>query len=396
MKDAIVFAKVDMNVPIDKSTGKIFDIEKIKDAVKCIQWCFGNEAYAVVAISHQGRKKEESLKDHAKVIEEFFPNKVKFCECISNLPNEVKNTERGDIIVLENIRSLDDEKDYTDVTQTALYKAVKEIENQNGRKIVYVKDDLAVCHRKDLSVYALPLQLKKEGYKIVAGPCIIKEIESAKVARQKMKENKMICIWGGMKFDDYIHLFETVLLEYPRAIILVTGPMSALFLKALGRDIGENEKIFGIEPELVERVKPVIEGYGTRIIMPMDFYVETPKGRKVISTTEPLNGLIVDIGPDTVKNFKHFLKINPNSLVIGNGPLGQYEKGENAKGTFEVYSEIFNGNNSHFLIGGGGDFNAVMNMMKKEPHIRSSGGKAFLELLVHGKLCGLEPLEMCV
>ena len=43
-------------------------------------------------------------------------------------------------------------------------------------------------------------------------------------------------------------------------------------------------------------------------------------------------------------------------------------------------------------MGGGGDFNAIMNILGFKPHIRSTGGKAFLECIVNGFMPGLESI----
>ncbi len=395
LSNSIVFMRVDMNSPIDKSTGKFIDEHRIMDGVNAITWCFENGASTVIVISHQGRKKEDSLKKHLAVVEKHFPNRVKFIANISDLPNAVKDANSGDILLLENIRSLDEEKEYTDVTQTLLYKTFKGMEKISTKRLVYAKDDLSVCHRKDLSVYGLPMQLKSEGYEVIAGQLIKNELARVKMAKEKMGKSKIICMWGGGKFEDYLHLFEPFLVTYKNSTILTAGPLAVLMLKASGKNIGENETIFGITPDVVEKAVDIMKKYSHRIIVPKDFYVESSNGKEAISS-DNLTGLVVDIGPETVELYKSILSQNPNSIIIGNGPLGEYEKLQNAKGTIQVYNEVFNPINKHFIVGGGGDFNAMMDILGFKPDMRSSGGKAFLELLVFGSLPGLEPLDLAV
>ncbi len=388
MKKEIFFAKLDMNSPMNK--GRIVDKQKIEDGVITISWCFKQGAYTVIAASHQGRKKEDSLQAHVKVLEEYFPKRVKFCKNLESLPSMVRTAKEFDIILLENIRSSDEEKKYGDVKKTKLYATLKKVEKTGS--LVYVKDDMPVCHRKDLSVYGIPMQLKKEGYKILAGPLIEKEMKNIKVAVEKLKKGKIICIWGGAKFDDYIHLFGPFFDKYHDTVVLTSGPLSVLFLKAYGMDIGENKKKFKITPELVAAAKGIVEKYDHgHLIVPKDYYIENHEGNKV-SGTGNLDGIVVDIGPKTIEFYKDILKKHPNFVIIGNGPLGQYENIQNAKGTIQVYREVFNPANNNFVIGGGGDFNAVMKIMGYKPNISSSGGKAFLELLIKGTLPGFEPL----
>ncbi len=394
LNGAVVFLRVDMNSPLDKATGKLIDEHRIMDGVSAIKWCFWNGAEVVVAISHQGRDKEDTLKTHLPFIESHFKNRVKFVENINGLPDIVRNSHTGDILLLENIRRLDDEKKYADVTKTVLYRVFKDVEKL-GKKVVYAKDDLSVCHRTDLSVYGLPMQLKSEGYPVVAGQLIKNEIVRVGITKQKMGNSRVICLWGGGKFEDYLDLFDPFLTKYQNATILTAGPLAMLMLKASGKNIRENEKVFKIEGENVERATDIMNKYGHRIITPKDFYVENSSGKELV-TADNLKGLIVDIGPETVKRYKEILSKNPKSTVIGNGPLGEYEKLPNAKGTIQVYNEVFSPLNNHFVIGGGGDFNTMMDILGFTPHMRSSGGKAFLHLLVLGTLPGLKPLDLNV
>ena len=395
LSDSIVFLRVDMNSPVDKNTGQLLDEHRIMDGVSAIKWCFENGAHVVIAISHQGRKKEDTLKNHIPVIERYFPNKVKFVGNISNLPQAIKDAKHGDILLLENVRSLDEEKDYTDVSNTILYKTFKEVEKITNKKLVYAKDDLAVCHRKDLSVYGMPMQLKSEGYEVVAGQLIKNELVRARIAKEKMGKSNVICLWGGGKFEDYLHLFEPFLISYKNSTILTAGPLALLMIRATGKNIGPNESTFGITPEFIEKATEMLKKYGDRVITPKDFYVENSNGKELASV-DNLTGLVVDIGPETVELYRSILSKNPGSIIIGNGPLGEYEKLPNAKGTIQVYTEVFNPLNKHFVIGGGGDFNTMMDILGFKPEMRSSGGKAFLELLVFGTLPGLEPLELAV
>lgn len=392
-KGAIVLDKLDLNVPTDKATGDIIDAQKIDEAAKSVSWCFDNGAHAVLVLSHQGRKKEESLKNHADVLRKYFRHVIFTKRHGDEVISAVANAPTGTVIVLDNMRSDDEEKDSTDVRQTRLYQTVKAIEQKTKRRIVYIKDDFAVCHRKDLSIYGLPLQLKKEGYSIIAGPIIKQESENAKLARAKIKEGNVICVWGGKKFEDYMHLFQPFLERFPHSIVLTSGPLSILIQKAMGREVGENAEFFEITDELIEQAIPIVKKFKGRVLTPVDYYVINKEGRFPVSS-RAIDCLIVDIGPQTVELYKNIIKENPNSIIVGNGPLGQYEVEENRYGTAQVYGEIFSRENNNFIIGGGGDFNATMSILKLKPHISSTGGKAFLECLVNGHLPGLEPCEI--
>ena len=389
-KGKIVLDKLDLNVPTDKSTGDITDTQKIEEAVKSIAWCLDNGAHAVLVLSHQGRKKEESLRKHADVLKRYFSN-VLFTKRDGNeVVEAVAGAPSGSVIVLENMRSDDEEKDYDDVQLTKLYQTVKSIEDHTKKQVVFVKDDFAVCHRKDLSIYGLPMQLRNEGYAIMAGPIMRNEIENTKTVGGKIKNDNVICIWGGKKFEDYMHLFQKFLETYPNSIVLTSGPLSILMQKAMGRDVGGNADFFGITEDLIVRATPIVKKFKGRVLTPVDYYATNADGKHV-TESRAINGIIVDIGPKTIELYTNIIKENPESVIIGNGPLGQYEVEENRKGTKEVYSEVFRKENNNFVIGGGGDFNAVMNILQLKPHVSSTGGKAFIECIVNGNMPGLEP-----
>ena len=125
MKDAIVFDKLDLNVPTDRATGDILDTQKIDEAAKSIKWCLDNGAHAVLVLSHQGRKKEETLIKHANVLRKYFEHAIFTKRHGEEVADAVVNAPAGSVIVLENTRSDDEEKDYQDVRQTKLYRTVK-------------------------------------------------------------------------------------------------------------------------------------------------------------------------------------------------------------------------------------------------------------------------------
>ncbi len=395
LKDKIVLDKLDLNVPIDKSTGIIIDVQKIESAVSSVSWCFDNGAHAVLVLSHQGRKKGESLKNHSDVFKKYFRNVIFTKRHGEEVVEAAAVAPRGSVIILENMRSDDEEKDHSNVQQTKLYQTIKAIEKRTKRKIVFVKDDFAVCHRKDLSIYGLPMQLRNEGYSVVAGPIMRDEIENARLSRQKVKNGNVICVWGGKKFEDYMYLFQSFLERYPNSIVLTSGPLSILMQKAMGRDVGENSDFFGINEELLVQAVPIVKKFKGRVLTPVDYYANTRQGRQITSS-RAIEGIIVDIGPKTVELYTNIINENPNSVIVGNGPLGEYEKEENRKGTQEVYSEVFREENGNFIIGGGGDFNAVMHILNLKPHIASTGGKALLECIVNGHMPGLEPCEAVI
>jgi len=99
--------------------------------------------------------------------------------------------------------------------------------------------------------------------------------------------------------------------------------------------------------------------------------------------------IIVDIGPETSKNFSETIKNSKE--VIWNGPLGLSEVARFMGGTKAVAQAV--AETEYSVIGGGDTILAVdsLGLLSKMKFV-STGGGAMLEFLSGNKLPGLEAL----
>ena len=107
------------------------------------------------------------------------------------------------------------------------------------------------------------------------------------------------------------------------------------------------------------------------------------------------NEIILDIGPETVKNIEQI--IDSSNTVLWNGPAGYFENKNFALGTNAIAKKISDNTSSKSLISilGGGDTVASINKSGHKlsfTHLSTAGG-AFLEFLEGKDLPGLSVLK---
>jgi phosphoglycerate kinase len=168
--------------------------------------------------------------------------------------------------------------------------------------------------------------------------------------------------------------------------IIVAGLAGYAFLWLLGKGIGSRtEKLASkdVTPEIQERAKKLIDGFGSKIHMPVDAAVDDEGKRKEYSLEEiPADAAIFDIGDRTIDEFRTV--INSSKTVFLSGPPGVFEKDEFSKGTEHLFRAITT--SEAFSVIGGGHSCAAANKFGVYENISyvSTGGGA-LERLMLGK-----------
>ena len=78
LKDKKVLVRVDFNLPLDKTTGKIKDDIRIRLALPTINYILDQGAKKLIVMSHLGRPKGKVVKElSTKQIAERFPEQYK-------------------------------------------------------------------------------------------------------------------------------------------------------------------------------------------------------------------------------------------------------------------------------------------------------------------------------
>jgi phosphoglycerate kinase len=222
----------------------------------------------------------------------------------------------------------------------------------------------------------------------VAGLLMEKELDFLGRAVES-PEHPYVAILGGAKISDKIGVIENLLKQCDR--LLIGGGMANTFFKAMGFDVGDSL----VEEEAVSTAESLLENAGSQLVLPVDVVIadafDNDANSRVVAPNEVTAGWrILDIGPKTVLTFESAL--GAAKMVVWNGPLGVFEMGNFAQGTFAV-ARILADLDAVIIVGGGESVTAVRQagLEDQMTHV-STGGGASLELLEGKSLPGVTAL----
>ena len=359
-----VLVRSDLNVPLDG--GAVADDFRIEAALPTLERLVDAGARVTVC-SHLGRPDGVdpafSLRPVAQRMAELSQKTVVF-----------ENEGEGQIRVLENTRFLPGETKNDPALADQLAVGVD----------LFVQDAFGSVHRAHASTVGVAERVKS-----VAGPLLDAEL-TALTRFLEDPARPYSLILGGAKISDKLAVIENLL---PRAdAILVGGGMCFTLLAAKGIEVGDSL----VEPEMIENVKRLLEGYDEeKIILPS--YVVVAQEFKEDSPAEtvyvrhiPQGTIGLDIGKETGAIFAGVIR--DSNTVFWNGPMGVFEWERFRAGTERVARAM--AETSGFTAVGGGDSVAALRMLGLQGEVDhvSTGGGAGLELLEGRILPGVEVL----
>ncbi len=381
-KNKKALIRVDFNVPLNENL-EVTDATRIQAAKSTIIDILEQNGSCVL-MSHLGRPKgfqnEFSLRNIVKKATEILGVQVKFvADCIGDKVDEaIANLEAGEILLLENLRFYDEEKN-GDV-------AFAEKLSKFGD--IYVNDAFGTAHRAHAST-TIVAQFFKENK--CFGNLLAREIESIdKVLNNS--EKPVLAILGGAKVSSKITVIENILDKVDHLII--GGGMSFTFIKAQGGKIGnsicEDDKM-----ELALDILNKAETKGVQVHIPVDVIAaddfSNDANTQICNINEIPEGWEgVDAGPKSRENFDTI--VNQCKTILWNGPLGVFEMESFAGGTIALGNAIDKAtqNGTFSLVGGGDSVAAVkqFGFADKVSYV-STGGGAMLEMLEGKSLPGI-------
>jgi len=362
-----VLLRTDINSDVKEGTSKVLMSERIKEAVVSIKELKKKKA-KVVIIAHQGTPGKDdfvSLLQHAKLLNKFV--KIKFIPDTvgKKAINAISNLKNGEVILLENLRFLNDEF-HPEKEDNKIMKLAPLFD-------YYVNDAFSVCHRKQTSIVSFPKVLKS-----CAGRVLEREVK----ALQKIKIKNCLYILGGAKPEDNIKLLKG-------NKVLACGLFGQLCLIANGKNLGYQNKYLETEkalsPDILKKLKDKLNNVHT----PIDFAIKIREKRVEVDLHKfPNHFEIYDIGQKTIDRYVH--EIKKSKAIYMKGPAGDCSDKRFTKGTFSILKAVSECT-GFTLIGGGHLSDAIRDSkisIKKFSHISLSGG-ALLSYIVGEKLPGL-------
>lgn len=334
----------------------------------------------LICVSHLGRPagQPDPALSFAPVVR-FLSSQLKkpiFFEPDFNWPALRFRSQRlkaGEILFLENLRFLSAE------TQNSPELA----ENLASLADVYVNEAFSVSHRAHASIVGVPKLLPGfAGFRLLEEVAVLGRLFSN-------PQRPFTLILGGLKMKSKVEVLKQF---WDRAdYILLGGVPANTILRLRGVEIGSSI----IELQAAQALGR-LKLDGRQLHLPVDAVVSSDPQKGTLSRTVPVSKitpreLILDIGPNTLKDFQKIIGLS--KTVVWNGPMGKSEVPAFRQGTLGL-ARVLAKSKAFRVIGGGDSVTAVSQAKLLESFdFVSTGGGAMLEFLAGKKLPGLEALE---
>ncbi len=388
IKGKKILMRVDFNVPLDGKN--ITDDNRIRAGLKTINYVLEQGA-ALIVCSHLGKPKGKvapalSLDPVARRLSQLTGREVKLAPgCVgSEVEALAAAVEPGQILMLENLRFYPEETGKTPEERGDFGRNLAKLAD------IYLNDAFAVAHRENASVVDIPKYSKV----CCAGFLMRSELEYLGGILDDPR-HPYVAVSGGAKVSSKLGIIDSLMGKVDHFII--GGAMANTFLLAQGHGIGKSLA----ERDLVDKAKKIIasaKASGTNLHLPVDVVLgkdvsdSSPSGVVSVDAV-PEDAMILDIGPETVKDF--IAALDGVGTVVWNGPMGLFENPAFAKGSLDLCRAI--AGLDAVTIVGGGDTDAVVHgsgMADKFTYI-STGGGAFLEFMEGKELPAYKALREC-
>ncbi|WP_347923227.1 phosphoglycerate kinase [Pontimicrobium sp. SW4] len=374
--------RVDFNVPLN-DVFEVTDDTRIISAKPTIIKIL-EDGGSCILMSHLGRPKgpqeEFSLKHIVNKVEEIIGVEIKFSNnCIGKeAETAASNLEPGQILLLENLRFHEEEKQGDETFANQLAKLGD----------IYVNDAFGTAHRAHASTTVVAKFFTENK---CFGKLLAKEIESIGRVLES-GEKPVLAVLGGAKVSSKITIIENILDKVDHLII--GGGMTFTFIKAQGGSIGdsicEDDKM-----ELALDILKQAKAKNVQIHLPIDVvaadaFTNNAKTQIVAANNIPKGWQGLDCGPKSIVLFDNI--VNQCKTILWNGPLGVFEMENFASGTIALGDSIAQATKkgAFSLVGGGDSVAAVkqFGFQNKVSYV-STGGGAMLESLEGKTLPGI-------
>ena len=388
IEDKTVLVRIDINSPVDPSSGIILDDTRLLLHAETVKE-LSKKGAKVVILAHQsrpGKKDFTTLSQHADALSKILKIKVKYIDSIfsTSAKEAIKNLKSGEILLLENVRFFSEEslsRTPQEQSETVLVRELSPLVDY------FINDAFAAAHRSQTSLVGFTVNTPS-----AAGRVMEEELTVIQDALDNV-QHPCVFLLGGMKPDDSIEVMENVLANGTADTVLTTGIVANIFLWAADVDIKDINRNFidsrGYK-SMVPKAKELLDEFGDKIVYPSDVAIENDGKREDVSIDEIPENSIFDIG---IKSIGEYAKIIRDAKTIfANGPAGVFENPDFAMGTEDLINAIANSNG--FSVIGGGHIAAATTALgcaNQMDHV-SSGGGACISMLAGKKLAAVEAL----
>lgn len=384
-----VLIRIDINSPVDPSTGTILDDTRERLHSETLKELSKKGAKTVI-LAHQSRPGKTdftTLKQHAEVLTDILGVHVKYVDSIFSIraKKAIRELKDGEILLLENVRFFSEETLQRPPEEQSKSILIKELSPLID---LFINDAFAAAHRSQVSLVGFTPKIPS-----AAGRVMEKELKILTAALENVKK-PCVFVLGGMKADDSIMVMENVLKNGTADKVITSGIIANILLWAADVDIKEVNKNFIKNKgyyNMVDKSKQLLKEFPDKIVYPKDVAVKINGERVDLPIDEISNDSIFDIGKETIKEYARI--ILSAKTIFANGPAGVFEDPKFAIGTEDIINSIAI-SKGYSIIGGGHIAAATTNLGYDDQmdHV-SSGGGACINLLAGKKLPAVEALE---
>lgn len=357
-----VLCRVDINQPVDRASGTLKSINRIRACVPTVRE-LSDKGAKVVLMAHQGSdieyKNYYTTKPHAAVLSELLGREVKWIDdvCGPAAREAIRALKDGEILLLDNVRFVAEE-------QTLFETKLRLTHEQQAHTLLveklapladcYVCDAFAAAHRDQPSLCGFEQVLPSAMGRLFEQEfCTVSQVMEA-------PERPCVFVLGGAKISDAFLMMQTVLSRGVADHIVTGGLVGNIFLTALGEQIGQGSLDFILKSnygEYIDRARELYAQYGDKIVLPKDLsWVENGGRKEALLGSVPADIGAVDIGHETVREYQQLI-LNAGTVFV-NGPMGVFEQPESEYGTRAVWQAIAD-TKGHSVLGGGDSITAT-------------------------------------
>ncbi len=388
-----VLYRVDVNSPIEPSSGELLDDGRLRAIIPTIEKLSKTK---LVILGHQSRPGKSDFTDmssHSKRLQSIIGREVKFVSdiCGEFAIQSIENLLDGEILFLDNVRMNEEEygkkyKSNEDTENTNIIDSLVEIAD------VYVTDAFAASHRRSPTLTGFASRIPN-----VCGLLMEKEIDGLRIALHNPPQ-PYLSILGGAKADDSLRVAKNLIEKGFIDTVAFVGVAGNMMLWAAGHDIGEVNKNF-IRENLGDEFENtwnyasnLISEHSDLLFLPSDLAIEEEDKRIPISLDDlPTEFPIYDIGIQTLMDLRPIIK--QASCILWNGPASYFELPKFAFGTIEILNMCSEADG--ITIIGGGHTSALVNQRGASKFMthNSTGGGSTMSFLSGERMPVIEALK---
>ncbi|WP_224270169.1 phosphoglycerate kinase [Haloprofundus salinisoli] len=386
-----VLVRLDLNSPVED--GRVRDNRRFERHAETVSELAG-ENHRVVLMAHQGRPGDDdfvSLEQHADILADHIDRDVKFVADTygEEALDAIDALESGEVLLLENVRMVDDELPEEEPETKAETEFVQTLAPTFD---AYVNDAYSAAHRKHASLVGFPLVLPA-----YAGRVMQTEYEANSSIATREFDGQVTMVVGGTKATDVIGVMDAIGEKVDQ--FLLGGIAGELFLRAeghpVGRDVGDMELFDDQWENNQDVIEDVLQRRAGQIRLPVDLAYEDSSGERAeisVESIEEKETGYLDVGSETVEGYAP--TIRESEAVFVKGALGMFEDERFADGTVGVLRAI--AETDCFSVVGGGDTSRAVEMYRLSEddfsHVSIAGG-AYIRALTGESLPAVEVLE---